>query len=279
MLANRFDRACKAGVPRWRPASLWAQALSIQLASVLLVGLLYPVVSRSVLAFELRSLGIDLAAGWPWLFLHLALVSSLAACWQMPHWWRWIHLIFPLAVIGLQSVQVPAGVYLTGFLLTLALYWSVYRTRVPFYPSFPATWRAMHQLLMHYGGQRRLQVLDIGSGLGDVSLFLARQRPQDTVSGIEIAPLPWLVSRLRVWLTGAHVTFQRGDYQQLDFSGLHVVFAYLSPAVMAEVWGKVQAEMRAGSLFVSSAFPVPGVTASRVIYPAANAPALYIYAL
>lgn len=279
MLENRLDRAHKVRGPGWRPASLWAQALCIQLSSVVLVSLLYSALSHSVVAFELRHLGINLAAGWPWLLLHLLLVSCLAVAWQMPRWWRWIHWLFPLAVIGMQAVHVPAGVYLTGFLLTLALYWSVYRTRVPFYPSFPATWRAMHQLLMQYAGPRSIRVLDIGSGLGDVSLFLARQRPQDTVSGIEIAPLPWLVSRVRARLSGARVTFHRGDYQQLDFASLNVVFAYLSPAVMAEVWHKVQGEMHAGSLFISSEFPVPGVAASRVIYPADHAPALYIYTL
>ena len=34
---------------------------------------------------------------------------------------------------------------------------------------------------------------------------------------------------------------------------------------MPELWAKVEAEMRPGSLFISNTFPVPGVTPSRII--------------
>jgi hypothetical protein len=44
---------------------------------------------------------------------------------------------------------------------------------------------------------RPLRIIDIGSGLGGLVLDLARRRPDCEVSGIELAPLPWLASRLR----------------------------------------------------------------------------------
>lgn len=267
--------------PSWMqrllPKKLWCQALLIQCVSMLLLTSLAPSVINSVFAFELRSIGLPLGAVWVWLLAHICLVSVLAKLADMPVWWRWIHVIFPVAVLFMQQVALPASVYFAGFIITLALYWSVYNTRVPFYPSFPSTWRAMHRILEQHADDQSLKVLDIGSGIGDIAMFLARQRIHDEVSGIEIAPLPWAISALRAIFSGTSVKFTLGDYRQLDFASLDVVFAYLSPAVMAPVWQKVQQEMRPGSLFVSSEFPVPDVNATRIIYPAVNAPALYIY--
>lgn len=262
---------------RLLPKRLWAQALLIQCVSMLLLTSLAGSVINSVFAFELRSIGMPLDAIWFWLFAHICLVSALAKMATMPIWWRWIHVVFPLAVVFMQQVALPAGVYFAGFMMTLALYWSVYNTRVPFYPSFPSTWRAMHHILEQHADDTSLKVLDIGSGIGDIAMFLAKQRIHDEVSGIEIAPLPWAISAVRAIFSGTSVKFTLGDYRQLDFATLDVVFAYLSPAVMSDVWQKVQHEMRADSLFVSSEFPVEGVTADRIIYPAAQAPALYVY--
>jgi hypothetical protein len=57
-----------------------------------------------------------------------------------------------------------------------------------------------------------------------------------------------------------------------------LVYAFLSPAPMSELWAKAQAEMRPGSLFVSNSFPVPGVTPWRVIHVACSPPRpLYCY--
>jgi len=264
-------------VQRLLPKRLWSQALLIQCVSMLLMTGLAPGVINSVFAFELRSLGIRLDSVWFWLLPHICVVSVLAKAARMPVWWRWIHVIFPVAVIFMQQVALPATVYFAGFVITLALYWSVHNTRVPFYPSFPSTWRAMHHILEQHADDHSLKVLDIGSGIGDIAMFLAKQRIHDEVSGIEIAPLPWAISAVRAIFSGTSVKFTLGDYRDLDFATLDVVFAYLSPAVMSDVWQKVQQEMRPGSLFVSSEFPVAAVDASRIIYPAVNAPALYVY--
>jgi hypothetical protein len=261
------------------PQKLWCQALLIQCLSMLLIAGVAPGVINSVFAFELRSLGLRLDSIWFWLIPHILLVSVAAKAARMPIWWRWIHVVFPVAVIVMQQVALPAIVYLSGFVITLALYWSVHNTRVPFYPSFPATWRAMHHILEQHAGDQSLRVLDIGSGLGDVSIFLSKQRIHDQIDGVEIAPLPWLISVIRATLSGTSAKFTLGDYRQNNFAELDVVFAYLSPAVMVDVWEKVSSEMHPGSLFVSSEFPVPDITAGRIVYPSPDSPALYVYTL
>jgi hypothetical protein len=49
----------------------------------------------------------------------------------------------------------------------------------------------------------------------------------------------------------------RASFWDGDLGRYDVVFAFLSPAVMAELGEKVRREMRPGSLFISSSFPVP----------------------
>jgi hypothetical protein len=47
-------------------------------------------------------------------------------------------------------------------------------------------------------------------------------------------------------------------------AGQDVVYAFLSPAPMKQLWAKAQAEMTPGSLFVSNSFPVPGASRPRL---------------
>ncbi|WP_156328262.1 trans-aconitate 2-methyltransferase [Massilia sp. WF1] len=103
---------------------------------------------------------------------------------------------------------------------------------------------------------RPLRIVDIGSGLGGLVLDLARRRPDCELSGIELAPLPWLASSLRARATGSRARFLRGDYESLNFGNYDVVFAYLSPAAMGGLWRKAEAEMRPGSVLVSYEFDI-----------------------
>jgi hypothetical protein len=105
--------------------------------------------------------------------------------------------------------------------------------------------------------------IDLGCGLGSVLNALKRARPDCECDGVELAPLPYLVSRLRGLRSGCRV--ERRDLMTVDLSGYDVVYAFLSPAPMAALWAKARAEMRPGSRFVSLAFEVPGVPADQVI--------------
>ena len=96
---------------------------------------------------------------------------------------------------------------------------------------------------------------------------LSRRRPESEFTGIEIAPLPWLVSRLRAALAGNRCRFVRGDYLLLDFGDYDVVFAYLSPAAMEALWHKARAEMKPGTLLLSYEFHIPGTTPDVVVEP------------
>ena len=189
------------------------------------------------------------------LVLQAIFAYFLSITYGMAHWWRYIHLLFPLAIWGALLLQIPTSYFLVGFLLTGALFWSVFLTQVPFYPSKPEVWVAVSRLLP----DKKLRILEIGSGLGNFAIRMAQLRPESQVEGIEIAPLPWLVSVIQAKLFAPRVRFCLGNYEKVDFAEYDLIFAYLSPAAMPELWKKALSEMAADSLLISHEFPIPGI--------------------
>lgn len=212
-------------------------------------------------------------------YLHVALAQGALAAlltWRLPlaRWWAAIQFVFPPALLAASALDLPPGLFLAGFVALVLLYWSTFRTQVPYYPSGKGVRDAVAALLPP---GRPVRAIDIGSGFGGLVLDLARRRPESRFEGIEIAPLPWLASRLRAWLAGSGAVFLRGDYERLDFGAYDLVFAYLSPAAMDALWRKAEREMRPGALLVSYEFVIEGRPPDACQIPPHAARTLYIW--
>jgi hypothetical protein len=218
-------------------------------------------------------------AGVPMSWEGVALIQGAVAAllaWRfgLAVWWRAIELAFPSGVLLARGFDLPPGVFLALFLLFLLVYWSTFRTQVPYYPSGRAAWDAVAGVLP---AGRPLAIADVGSGLGGLVLDLARRRPDAQVDGIELAPLPWFVSRLRAALSGSRARFLRADYETVNFGHYDVVFAYLSPAAMAGLWRKAEGEMRPGSILLSYEFDIPGRMPDRRIVTTTGKKILFLW--
>jgi hypothetical protein len=212
----------------------------------------------------------------PLSFVVLQAVSAVTLTYfvSMASWWRWIQLGFPLALYGMSQFHVPSDLYLIGFLFTLSLYWTTFRTQVPFFPSRPIVWQKVAEIIPL---EKPIQFIEIGSGLGDLSMYLANLRPDTKICGVEVAPLPWLISKFRAYLRKSKVIFKLGNYHQYNFNEYDVVFAYLSPVAMGALWQKASKEMRKGSLLISYEFDIFGISPSEIIPAAENGPKIYIW--
>lgn len=251
-----------------RPAGILrapaVQALLIQaLAFPLMLGVVY----------------LSARAGFTVSYLYVALVQgtiALGFTWwcRLAVWWRAIGFGFPLALLAASLLAIPPAVFLVIFLFLLLLYWSTYRTQVPYYPSGRRVWEAVAASLPQ---GRPLRVIDVGSGLGGFVLELQRQRPESRFEGIELAPLPWLYSHLRARLTRSGARFIRGDYEHLNFADYDAVFAYLSPAVMTRLYIKAAREMKPGSTLFSYEFVIAGQPPSRIVTLNTDGPKLYLW--
>ena len=252
------------------PAALALVIQCLALVSVLTLSFVISLLATAYFDAELR-----------FNFLILTLMQALFAALfskflGMAIWWRWIHLCFPLAIWTMSTWHVPNEMYLAGFLISLSLFWTTFRTQVPFYPSRPIVWQHVAKL-MPINQSKTVRMIDIGSGLGDMSMYIAKQRPDARVEGMEIAPLPWLISYLRARILRSAATFKLGDYQRLDFANYDVIFAYLSPAAMLALWQKSQVEMQQGSLLISYEFEIPNATPTFSISTGDRRPMLYVW--
>jgi hypothetical protein len=192
------------------------------------------------------------------------LAAALSIIAGLERWWLPIQLLFVPALWLMLTFSVPPVVYGGLFVMLLLVFWSTFRTRVPLFLSSQATWHAIEDLLPPSDAARTLRIIDLGSGLGGLLVHLAPGRPHDQLLGVELAPLPALVSKLRL-LRHAHCTVSWGSFWKLNLGDYDMVFAFLSPVPMQDLWTKARTEMRPGTLFVSSSFEVPGQTPDRVV--------------
>ncbi len=206
------------------------------------------------------SFAVEYAFGDPLpLFLVLTGQGIAAAAvgtrFNLAKWWIPINLLLPPTAGLFLMLRLPGWVYLAAFVALLLFYRNALRGQIPLYLS---SRRAKEELLRLLPAKPDVKFLDLGSGFGGAALWLAGKREGEFV-GIESAPLPFALSWLRAAFTGlphAHMVY--GDFWKTDLAGFDVVYAFLSPAPMAELFRKAKAEMRPGSLFVSNTFEVPG---------------------
>lgn len=188
------------------------------------------------------------------LFLHACFAALAAFLLKFDWWWVPIQFFFPLAAYFLSHLAISPYFYLVVLVIFSALFWSTYRTQVPYFPSCPQLSGAVLQAIAAIDN---VVFVDIGSGMGGLLIDLSLKKEAGKFIGIEIAPLPWAVSVIRGFFRRSGIEFKFGDFYRLDFSKFDVVFCYLSPAAMNTVWEKVKLEMKPGSLFLSYEFIVP----------------------
>ncbi len=188
-----------------------------------------------------------------------AVAAGLSRWIQLPHWWQAINLFFlPALWLAIQA-HIEPDWYLAGFILLLLTSLGALTSRVPLYLSSE---RAVREVARHIPEGKPVRVVDLGCGLGGLLAGLVEVRPEAELHGIDAAPLPWLFSRLRL---GRRAQIRFGNLWSEDLSGYDVVYAYLSPEPMSELWTKVRREMRPGSLFISNTFSVPDTRPDEVV--------------
>lgn len=225
-------------------------ALCIQITTLLLIASV--IVSQPAIELSL----------FEWSLLQGLTAGLFSYALRMPVWWMPIHLGFiPLVVVAL-ALNISSTAYLVLFLGLLLIYGKTYKTQVPLYLSSNRVTQALQSLLPE---NSRFSFVDLGSGCGGLLSHLAEKNRNGVFHGIEAAPLPFLISKLRSLFGAKNCAITWGDFWHQDFSQYDVVYAYLSPIPMAALWEKASKEMRPGSLLISNTFVIPGVAADKSI--------------
>lgn len=192
----------------------------------------------------------------------IGLVAFLMA-WltKQPIWWRLIHSLFMPMVWAVSRLAIDPGWFLLAFILLLLIYRGALTGQIPLYLSNAATVSALERWA---SDRPALRFIDLGAGVGSILVPLARRFPGGGFVGVENAPLTWLAGR---WRTRhqPNLEWRWGDLWAVDLKEFDVVYAFLSPAPMSDLWQKARAEMSPGSFLISNSFPVPEVEADQVI--------------
>lgn len=177
-------------------------------------------------------------------------------------WWLLLNFLFLPALLAMQARQWPGWWFLAAFLVLLLVNWNSFRERVPLYLSGRRTRQLLSQRLS--GLRSDFAFVDLGCGLAGTLTQLARDYPMARLVGVETAPLVFAVAWLRCLpYRNCHVHYR--SLWREDLAAYDAVYCFLSPAPMAELWGKARREMRPGSLLISNSFEVPGVAAQETI--------------
>jgi hypothetical protein len=215
-------------------------------------------------AFAAQAVGFALAINLAWIspaLFHgawrLALVQGVAAAllsnvFRQPYWWMPIHLLFMPTAIVMLTLQLPSWLYLLAALLLALVFWGTVKGDVPLFLSSASVAAAVAAIVER---ENATSFADLGAGIGSVAVPLAQRRVM-AVDAWECAPLPWLATAWRCRKL-PNATVRRASLWSCNLACYEVAFAFLSPAVMAELGEKVRREMRPGSLFISSSFPIP----------------------
>lgn len=176
-------------------------------------------------------------------------------------WWRAIHAVFAPAAYFFLRLQISPEWYLLAFAILFLVYRGALSGQIPLYFS---NRRSAGALIRFFSDNPPIRIIDLGAGIGSVVYPLAKALKSARVTGVENAYLPWLIG----WLRTARLTNCRwslGDFWKESLADYDVVYAFLSPAPMSDLWVKINGEMQPGSLFISNSFQVPGRDASFVI--------------
>lgn len=161
--------------------------------------------------------------------------------------------IFTPNVFALIAVLVTIALILGGTI------WS----GVPPMPTSPNVRRAMLALV---ADENPAVIYELGSGWGGLATALAVAFPHARVIGLEVSPLPWLVSRLRQTIVGPdNLSIRWGDAHKADLSDGDLVVCFLCPQVMAPLDAKLRAALRPGAAVLSNSFALHGWTPEKEI--------------
>ncbi|MFA4993700.1 MAG: class I SAM-dependent methyltransferase [Bdellovibrionales bacterium] len=108
-------------------------------------------------------------------------------------------------------------------------------------------------------GKSPFTIIDLGSGRGELTRYIANSIPVAQVTGIEIARIPCMQAAfVQRWLGPKNLSYQCCDFWPFDCSKIDAVVFYLTPTYAQRVGEKLHREMKSGSIVISHTFPLLG---------------------
>lgn len=194
--------------------------------------------------------------------LQAGFAAAIGWALSLKRWWVVFNLLFGSALAILIRADVQPWVYLAAFLALLLFYSNSVTRGVPLYLSGRASLVQIQNRLSNH--KSRIRFVDLGCGLGSAVCFLSKALRNHAFVGVENAPLVYAIAKVRS-LFHSNLSVRFGSIWQIHWGDYDVVYCFLSPVPMPDVWKKAKAEMKPGSMLISNTFAIPDVPPQEVI--------------
>jgi hypothetical protein len=212
-------------------------------------------------------------------------VAATLALWVGATWpWVIMNGLIPLGgslVLAAEDGDPILTYSLGAFsLLLLLIYIPTFWTRVPLFLSDKDVVQKLLELLPapHQPEQQGLTFAELGAGTGMVLFTLARNRPDIHFTAFELSPLLCVLLLLRS-LRYDNVTIRYCSFWKTPLGHYDLLFAFLSPEPMEQLWYKLYTEATKDFTLYSNQFPILSQAENAQSYPLTNETALYGYTL
>ncbi len=237
------------------------------------LALLYSAVAQAlalIVGLSLRELGIPV---FYYLAFHSLLAALFARLFKLSVIWQVLNAILPVAVLIMLQGTPPLVVKCIVCILLL-LFVPTFYTKVPYYPSNNRIFKAVLDNLPK--DNQKFNFLDAGCGSGRLLCYLAKHFPESNFVGVELNPFVFFVAKL-ISLPRKNVTIKYQNLWKVDFSNFDIIYAFLAPPLMVDIYQKVSEEMRAGTTFISNTFSAPVKETKRIEIQGKRQTDLFIY--
>ena len=230
------------------------------------IGVLLRVLLAQFLAFVLVLAGAwSLSRIWPdarppaWAMAPVQAVFAVLFSKLLKLKGGWLAAQFALPLLAWAGVilHIPSGLFLALFAVLALVYTNVAKERVPLYLTNRTTWAALSEMIdEHRLEQTPGRFIDLGCGLGGTLAYLAHKHPDWRFVGVETAPIPYLISKLRTW-SRANVEVRFESLWDADLTDVDIAYAFLSPAPMPRLLAHANTAMKPGAMLISNSFWAP----------------------
>ena len=128
--------------------------------------------------------------------------------------------------------------------------------KIPPLPSSSKAARFLLSIIREKEGNPKVFV-DLGSGFATVLIEVKKNFPQIEVMGYENWPTQFLLSKLRLLISGINAQVIYKDLFKSNLKNADIVFCYLLPNFMEKLEPKLKKELKPGALVIANTFPFP----------------------
>lgn len=142
-------------------------------------------------------------------------------------------------------------------------------------PSVDSSTRLIKKALKLAKLKKGEKIYDIGSSNGQVLKIASRDFSTKAI-GLEIAPFPYLISRINC-LGQKNIIIKFKNMFKEDLNDADVIYCYLLPGLMQKLSQKFDRELKPGVRVVSNGFLLPDKKPLKMIQVGRNKLYLYIH--